>query len=234
MKNIILSVSLLAMSVITHAEELIEFQVKTPAKASEVNANFWELEDRIKTTQENNFWKKYQNNIYYTGGNIGIGTNNPASLLHLEKPQNGITGLTVTNPDNSSLSGSIVAVGTQMNGGGGGLSNGGHIAYLSHSNTHFPDLAGYFDVLAASQSKGLILRTSANNGVIRFITKFDKERMTVTASGNIGIGITRPVSKLAVSGLPISPPDSSGNAGIVCSTNNGNFWLDNDGTADCK
>lgn len=114
MKNIILSVSLLAMSVITHAEELIEFQVKTPAKASEVNANFSELEDRIKTTQENNFWKKYQNNIYYTGGNIGIGTNNPASLLHLEKPQNGITGLTVTNPDNSSLSGSIVAVGTQM------------------------------------------------------------------------------------------------------------------------
>ena len=53
-------------------------------------------------------------------------------------------------------------------------------------------------------------------------------------AGNVGIGTASPLSKLAVTGLPTSPPDPSGNAGVVCVTNDGNFWLDNDGTADCS
>jgi len=59
------------------------------------------------------------------------------------------------------------------------------------------------------------------------------ERLRVNGAGNLGVGVIAPQSKLAVSGLPTAPPDASGNAGVVCVTNNGNFWLDNDGTADC-
>jgi hypothetical protein len=38
----------------------------------------------------------------------------------------------------------------------------------------------------------------------------------------------------AVDGLPTSEPDASGTAGIVCVTNDGGFWIDNDGTYDCQ
>lgn len=58
-------------------------------------------------------------------------------------------------------------------------------------------------------------------------------KVIIKSDGNVGIGTYTPLSKLAVSGLPTSPPDASGNAGVVCVTNNGNFWLDNDGTNDC-
>ena len=54
------------------------------------------------------------------------------------------------------------------------------------------------------------------------------------STGNVGIGTTNPQSKLAVSGLPTSPPDGSGNKGVVCITNDGNMWVDDDGTNDCQ
>lgn len=52
-------------------------------------------------------------------------------------------------------------------------------------------------------------------------------------SANVGIGTTAPASKLAVAGLPTSPPDASGNHGAVCITNDGNMWVDDDGVNDC-
>ncbi len=52
-------------------------------------------------------------------------------------------------------------------------------------------------------------------------------------NANVGIGTTTPGSKLAVVGLPTSPPDASGNQGTVCITNDGNMWVDDDGVNDC-
>lgn len=59
-------------------------------------------------------------------------------------------------------------------------------------------------------------------------------RMHISSTGKVGIGTTNPLSQLAVSGLPISPPDSSGNAGIVCITNDGNMWVDSVGDLNCN
>ena len=52
-------------------------------------------------------------------------------------------------------------------------------------------------------------------------------------AGNVGIGTTNPKSKLAVSGLPKTPPDTSGMAGMLCVTNDGNIWVDDDSIYDC-
>lgn len=67
----------------------------------------------------------------------------------------------------------------------------------------------------------------------------NKASARVVFSGNdFGYGgKTDPIlngSTLSVSGLSSSPPDGSGNAGMVCLTNSGNAWLDNDGTYDCQ
>ena len=56
----------------------------------------------------------------------------------------------------------------------------------------------------------------------------------ITASGNVGLGTATPKSKLAVKGLPTSPPDTSGTAGLVCVTKDGNMWLDTTPSTPCQ
>ena len=179
-------------------------------------------------------WENVGTTIYYTAGNVGIGTDTPEVNLQIESNQDSLTGLVLLNSSDGTSASTRVALGEEFNSGSTLVSNGGRIAYHNHSYTEYPDFAGFFDVLGASLSNGLMLRTSANSGVIKFLTKLDQERMRIDSSGNVGIGNTSPVSKLAVSGLPTSAPDNSGNAGVVCVTNDGNFWLDSDGTADCN
>lgn len=59
---------------------------------------------------------------------------------------------------------------------------------------------------------------------------------SILTTGNIGIGMTSPQSRLAVASLPSAPPsgDTSGTRGSVCITNAGNMWVDDDGVNDCQ
>ena len=58
--------------------------------------------------------------------------------------------------------------------------------------------------------------------------------MNLPGNGNVGIGTEIPLSKLAVQGLPPSPPDASGTAGLLCITNDGNIWIDKTPATPCS
>jgi hypothetical protein len=68
MKKQIISTMLIASSLF--AGDLVTFTSGTPAKASEVNDNFTELDSRTK-------------NVISLNDNVGIGTANPTRKLHV-------------------------------------------------------------------------------------------------------------------------------------------------------
>ena len=57
------------------------------------------------------------------------------------------------------------------------------------------------------------------------------DRMVLTKEGYMGLGNLTPQSRLAVAGLPTSPPAGSTTQGAVCITTDGDMWIDAD--ADC-
>lgn len=146
MKRIILFVGFFSFNVSAQGAELIEFYENTAAKASEVNANFSELEKRIENIQ------------VVPGGQGPQGVDGP-------RGEQGLQG--EKGPEGDSK-------------------------WSTYSN-HI-----YY------------------------------------SGGNVGIGTSDPLSKLSIKGLPLSAPDSSGVAGALCVTNDGNLWLDGDGVSDCK
>lgn len=127
-------------------------------------------------------------------GNVGIGTAAPVAELHVEKSQNGATEIKVINPLYGTNSVSVVSVGT------GVPSEGGAISFTPVSFTTFAGFANFVDVAAFSNTNGLMLRTSANFGIIKFVTKLDQERMRIAADGKVGIGTEKPAFSLDVAG----------------------------------
>ncbi|MBF0471937.1 MAG: hypothetical protein HQL48_11275 [Gammaproteobacteria bacterium] len=238
MNKIITFISAIAVSSSLNAADLIQFQSGTPAKASEVNANFSELERRIQTNSTaisnsssnsggSSQWQDYSNHIYYNNGNVGIGTSTPDALLTVsgsivarrsdDTSSTARANVAVTNQANQYLQ--MEVLGSTESSTFFGLPRAG-LAYLRTGSSDANPLSNF---AIGSHTANLIFAPG------------DSEKMRIDKStGNVGIGTTSPASKLAVSGLPTTAPDNSGNAGVVFVTNNGNFWLDNDGTADCQ
>lgn len=85
------AILLLSVAVAYAASVPNTFTAGNTARASEVNANFSYLADSS--------WEKNGSNLYYSGGNVGIGTSSPNYLFHLAAPdatairldRNGIT-----------------------------------------------------------------------------------------------------------------------------------------------
>lgn len=123
---------------------------------------------------------------YFNGGNVGIGTNSPTSLLSLGADAV-ISRGTSDGSDNSLL--------TIAGGGLGSFFRGGRVSVYGNENTD-----GYGDVIIfAGKGDG-----SSNLGDILFSTfetsSTESVKMMIRNDGNIGIGTDSPDEKLEVIG----------------------------------
>ena len=138
--------------------------------------------------------------IAHTTGNVGIGTNNPGSALHVVGPNettfDGITTVQFLGESNYN-SGDA----------GAGILFGGR--YNSSNNT---------TTFAQISGKKLDTTDSTYDGVLTFGVRNDEqgvniERMRITNTGNVGIGTTSPTQFLEVSaGAPTIGLNSPGQA----------------------
>ncbi|KJU82524.1 conserved hypothetical protein, secreted [Candidatus Magnetobacterium bavaricum] len=144
------------------------FTSGTVAKSSEVNANFTYLGERS--------WDKSGSNLYYNGGNVGIGTDNPGAKLH-------VAG-TVRLYDEVSAQGLIFEPGVN------------NIAIHKLSNEaapwkgSFTSFAGFTPTIAdllLLGYEGISFGTRKNGDVLG---------MRLTSNGNVGIGQTAPAYPL--------------------------------------
>ncbi|NDC82038.1 hypothetical protein EB093_00010 [bacterium] len=109
-------------------------------------------------------------------GKVGIGTMVPQSLLHL-RPANiyGIQdGLTLEDP-------------------GSGSSEGLNIVFSSLTSPRFASIQGISELQG---NGGRLLFSTNSSSLVSTLSP----RLTITASGNIGIGTTAPLEKLHISG----------------------------------
>lgn len=113
-----------------------------------------------------------------TSGNVGIGTVNPATALHVVQP----SGTASMSIQNASSTGNP------------------SIDFFNHSNAYFGSI-GFGNI---SSSSGPAFRNTLflyhNNQDAVFVGSGTTERMRVTASGNVGIGTTNPLQTFHVNG----------------------------------
>jgi hypothetical protein len=125
-------------------------------------------------------------NSYFNGGNIGIGTTNPQTGLHLYETS---ANATVGGADKSVL--------RLTNTYGGAFGSGGEIQFGVHPSTNGSS------VLSAIKGAYTSYSSSNYGGALDFYTRNAdglglKNRMRITAGGNVGIGTTSPLWALHV------------------------------------
>jgi hypothetical protein len=132
----------------------------------------------------------------YFAGNVGIGTNTPATSLSVVTNTTIHNGMRVTNNSTTQFAGA----GLQMLGPSAAGSQGGAAIY--YFNTTVGGTQGALGIAQLS-SGGIFQRSLAtydfNAQYWAFLTS-DTERMRITSAGNVGIGTSAPAARLDVSG----------------------------------
>ena len=142
-------------------------------------------------------------NDFFVGGNMGIGTTSPQTLLHIEKAQNATTELRLYNPNKTGTNTKAIlriGVGTSTS-NLQDLKDSFSIGAYGDNYSAFPRYtdAGVF-LTNIDLDGGLVFQ--AVNGGLHFGTNdhADADKMTITDAGYIGIGTTTPAYKLDVYG----------------------------------
>ena len=134
-------------------------------------------------------------------GNIGIGTTSPGAKLHIENNTSANIGQYIVNTSTGSAAAEIIYLSEE----GTPATKAGA---LFHTNTNYNDTgivgpSGTY--LDSFDVNGLWLGSRNSLGEVHLFTggsAANNERMTITSSGNIGVGTTTPVSKLHVAAAP--------------------------------
>lgn len=115
-------------------------------------------------------------------GNVGIGTTTPTALLEVKKSQNAGTGIIIDNPFTSASNAAISVLTLKQSG-----ANRFHIASINDNNTTHIGGPGTVQLWNFANAPMIF----ANNNT---------ETMRLSATGNLGIGVTAPTDKLHVRG----------------------------------
>ena len=138
------------------------------------------LDDYIKVTSigEKEFtteslWSYSDSNLYYNSGNVGIGTTNPDTPLHIEKAASG---------------GQILKLSTTQN------DSACWLELECKANNNSPEEWG----IASNINGKLQFYKRAGSGHVSGQTPDPNYRMTITGDGNVGIGSTNPDRTLCI------------------------------------
>ncbi|PWL30058.1 hypothetical protein [uncultured Roseivirga sp.] len=143
--------------------------------------------------------------IYYNGGNVGIGTNNPTDLLSLSKSTSSTVGLIkffdggyhiggIRNLSSTDGYGLYIEGRTE-----GGLEPVPGLVLAGHVNDEMPNN----DYDAAVNIRGYNIDNSSslqNMPVLRVMNSHSQIFFSVEANGRIGVGTTMPRERLEVNG----------------------------------
>ena len=135
--------------------------------------------------------------VYENSSNIGIGTTSPAALLHVQTSQNSETTLIVNNTNAGTAAAARLDL--QSN-----ASN--YLTLQSYGQNYSGNVCGIaaaklntiLDNALTANSTGLLIGTTSTNPMY-FVTA-NAVKMTLNASGNLGIGASSPAYKLDVTG----------------------------------
>lgn len=151
------------------------------------------LKAKSHNNGESNYWSNQQVlsnqfNLYYNNGSIGIGTNNPSSLVHV----NGNTSMNydTTAPNNGLILNGNIGIGTNLPLSKVHVMGDITTNSIKLNNTNlqlYKDTSNNLGVIQTSTG-ALQLYGKGNNGV------------TILSNGNVGIGTNNPQAKLDVNG----------------------------------
>ncbi len=166
------------------------FTSGTVAKSSEVNANFTYLGDRC--------WDKSGSNLYYGGGNVGIGTSSPFTLLHVVGGRMVLEPKIHYSPNYNYVDGLTINAGfTDGRAGIAMHTPGSGLLYLGYSNDTLDgkDMAiiGTDDPL---NSIGFFTDLGSTVGADNLNISSKNPVMVIKGTGQIGIGTQTPTYPL--------------------------------------
>ncbi len=140
-------------------------------------------------------------------GEIGIGTSSPTKLLHLQKDQASDTALLIKNT--SAGDEAVAAVDLESDGNG--------VQLISYGT----GVTGNWGGSTIPKADSVMLRSYTTNPAANFgvgtgsahplhLVTSDAPRLTVAATGNVGVNMTTPVSKFTVADLYVGGTDTTG------------------------